>query len=52
MDFNEAFKIMFGFDVSNFDEAYKDSRLGGMLGSLEEARKLKTAYEFMKAKFG
>lgn len=41
MDFNEAFKIMFGFDISNFDEAYKESRLGGMLGSLEKARELK-----------
>lgn len=52
MDFNKAFKIMFGFDISNFDEAYKESRLGGMLGNLEEARELKAAYEFMKAKFG
>lgn len=52
MDFNKAFKIMFGFDISNFDEAYKESRLGGMLGNLEDARELKAAYELMKAKFG
>lgn len=51
MDFNEAFKVMFGFDISNFDEAYKESRLGGILGNLEEARELKASYEFMKAKF-
>lgn len=52
MEFNEAFKIIFGFDISNFDEAYENSCMGSMVDSLEKARDVKAAYEYLKEKFG
>lgn len=53
MEFNEAFAIMFGFDISNLDEVYKNSScMGRMLDSLEKAREVKVAYDCLKENFG
>jgi len=51
MEVKEAFVTMFGFDLLNFDEAYENSCMGNMFDSLEEARKMKSAYECLKEKF-
>lgn len=52
MEVKEAFTTMFGFDLFDFDEAYENSCMGGLFNSLEEARKMKSAYECLKEKFG
>lgn len=52
MEVKEAFTTMFGFDLFDFDEAYENSCMGSMFDSLEEARKMKSAYECLKEKFG
>lgn len=53
MEFNEALKILIGFDISNLDEVYKNSScMGRMLDSLEKAREVKAAYDCLKEKFG
>jgi len=55
MEIKEAFTTMFGFnliDFEDFDEVYENSRMGSMFDSLEEARKMKSAYECLKEKFG
>ena len=40
----EAFKTLFGFDITDFDSMYENSCMG-ILHSLENARKVKKAYE-------
>lgn len=52
MEFKEAFITMFGFNLLDFEEAYANSCMGSMFDSLEEARKMKSAYECLKEKFG
>lgn len=51
-EFKDAFKAMFGFDIFDFDEAYEKSLLGVVLDSLEKAREVKAAFEYLKDKFG
>ena len=46
----EAFKTLFGFDITDFDSMYENSRMG-ILHSLEDARKVKKAYETLKKDF-
>lgn len=50
--FKDAFKAMFGFDLFDFEEAYEKSLIGVVLNSLEKAREVKAAYEYLKDKFG
>jgi hypothetical protein len=52
MEVKEAFTTMFGFDLFDFEEAYANSYMGSLFDSLEEARKMKSAYECLKEKFG
>ena len=47
----EAFKTLFGFDLTDFDSMYENSRMGSLY-SLEDARKVKKAYETLKEDFG
>ena len=47
----EAFKTLFGFDITDFDSMYENSCMG-ILHSLENARKVKKAYETLKKDFG
>ena len=47
----EAFKTLFGFDLTDFDSMYENSRMGSLY-SLEDARKVKKAYETLKEEFG
>lgn len=51
-EFKDAFKTMFGFDIFDFEEVHEKSPLGVVLDSLEKAREVKAAYEFLKDKFG
>lgn len=51
-EFKDAFETLFGFDIFDFDAAYENSQIGTMLNSLEKAREVKSAYEFLKQKFG
>lgn len=51
-EFKDAFKAMFGFDIFDFEEAYEKSLIGVVLDSLEKAREVKAAYEYLKDKFG
>lgn len=51
--FRDAFKTIFGFDIYDFNEGYeKAEQIGIMLNSLEKAREVKAAYEYLKEKFG
>lgn len=52
MEIKKAFEIMFGFDATNFAEAYENSRMGGMFESLQNARELKTACNTLKEEYG
>jgi hypothetical protein len=52
MEIKEAFITMFGFDIFNFEEAYENSCMGSLVSSLEEARKMKSAYECLREKLG
>ena len=52
MEVKKAFEIMFGFDVTNFAEAYENSRMGGIFGSLQNAWELKTACNTLKEEYG
>ena len=52
MDAKEAFKILFDFDLTDFDDVFDNSCIGNLCGTLEEARKVKKAYEILKEKFG
>lgn len=51
MDMKKALSIMLDIDFSNFDDVYDNSCMGIMFDSLEKARKMKYAYEFLKEKF-
>lgn len=52
MGFDEAFKIVFGFGILNFKDAYDSTRLGCLFNSLCEARELKQSLDVLKEKFG
>ena len=52
MEFDEAFKTVFGFDILNFKNVYHNTRLGVLFRSLCEARDLKQALNVLKEKFG
>ena len=52
MEVKKAFEIMFGFDATNFAEAYENSRMIGIFGSLQTARELKTACNTLKEEYG
>ena len=52
MEVKKAFEIMFGFDATNFADAYENSRMGGIFESLQNARELKTACDTLKAEYG
>lgn len=47
----EAFKTLFGFDITDFDSMCNNSCLSSLF-SLEDARKVKKAYETLKEEFG
>ena len=47
----EALKTLFGFNLADFDSMYSNSCLGSLF-SLEDARKVKKAYETLKEDFG
>ena len=47
----EAFKTLFGFDITDFDSMCTNSCMS-CLFSLEDARKVKKAYETLKKDFG
>ena len=47
----EAFKTLFGFDLTDFDSMYENSRMGSLFETLEEAREVKKAYEILKEAF-
>ena len=47
----EAFKKLFGFNLADFDSMCNNSCLGSLF-SLEDARKVKKAYETLKEEFG
>ena len=47
----EAFKTLFGFDITDFDSMYEYSCMGRLF-SLEDARKVKKAYETLKEDYG
>ena len=51
-DCKEIFENLFGFDISNFSDMYKHSRLQYVLVSLEDAEKCKKAYDTLKKEFG
>ena len=48
----KAFEIMFGFDATNFAEAYENSRMGRIFESLQNAWELKTACNTLKEEYG
>ena len=52
MEVKKAFEIMFGFDATNFAEAYENSRMGGIFESLQNALELKTACNTLKEEYG
>lgn len=48
----EAFKTLFGFDITDFDDMFDNSCIGNLCRTLEEARKVKKAYERLNEDFG
>lgn len=48
----EAFKTLFGFNLADFNDVFDNSYIGNLFGTLEEARKVKKAYETLKEEFG
>ena len=52
MEVKKAFEIMFGFDATNFAEAYENSRMGRIFESLQNAWELKTACNTLKEEYG
>ena len=46
----EAFKTLFGFDITDFDSMSTNSCMSSLF-SLEDARKVKKAYETLKEDF-
>ena len=51
-DCKEIFENLFGFDISNFSDMYKHSRLQYVLVSLEDAENVKKAYDALRKEFG
>ena len=51
MDAKEAFETLFGFNLADFDDVFDNSCIGNLCGTLEEARKVKKAYEILKEAF-
>ena len=51
-DCKEIFESLFGFDISNFSDMYKHSRLQYVLVSLKDAENVKKAYDALKKEFG
>lgn len=51
MDVKEAFEILFGFNLADFDDVFDNSCIGNLCGTLEEARKVKKAYERLNEDF-
>ena len=47
MDAKEAFEVLFGFNLADFDDVFDNSYIGNLFGTLEEARKVKKAYEIL-----
>lgn len=47
----EALKTLFGFDITDFDSMCNNSCMSSLF-SLEDARKVKKAYETLKEDFG
>ena len=47
----EAFKTLFGFDFTDFDDVFDNSCIGNLYKTLEEARKVKKAYERLNEDF-
>ena len=52
MDAKEAFKTLFGFNLADFNDVFDNSCIGNLCGTLEEARKVKKAYERLNEDFG
>ena len=52
MDAKEAFEILFGFNLTDFDDVFDNSCIGNLCRTLEEARKVKKAYERLNDDFG
>lgn len=52
MEFNEACKIVFGFDISNLEELCHNTKAVCLFKNLSEARELKQALDVLKEKFG
>ena len=48
----EAFETLFGFNLADFDDVLDNSYIGNLFGTLEEARKVKKAYERLNENFG
>ena len=51
MDAKEAFEILFGFNLADFDDVFDNSCIGNLCETLEEARKVKKAYEILNKDF-
>ena len=51
MDAKEAFETLFGFDLTDFDDVFDNSYIGNLCRTLEEARKVKKAYERLNEDF-
>lgn len=51
MDAKEAFEILFGFNLADFNDVLDNSYIGNLFGTLEEARKVKKAYERLNEDF-
>ena len=47
----KAFKTLFGFDITDFDDVFNNSCIGNLYRTLEEARKVKKAYERLNEDF-
>ena len=47
----EAFETLFGFNLADFDDVFDNSYIGNLFGTLEEARKVKKAYEILNENF-
>ena len=52
MEFNEACKIVFGFDISNLEELCHNTKAACLFKNISEARELKQALDVFKEKFG
>ena len=51
MDAKEAFETLFGFNLADFDDVLNNSCIGNLCRTLEEARKVKKAYERLNENF-